>query len=99
MSRALEYPSERPEANLGAAELSAPSFFNIGSGRDCTISEVAGMIREIVGFDGETRYNSGQPDGTPRKLLDTTRISRVGWHPSYGLQEGLQATYDWYCAQ
>ena len=97
--QALGHPSERIESNLSTAELSIPSFFNIGSGRDCTISEVAGMIREMVGFAGETRYNSEQPDGTPRKLLDTTRISGVGWRPSYGLQEGLQATYDWYCAQ
>ncbi len=97
--QALGHPFELSESNVSAAELSTPSFFNIGSGLDCTISEVAGMIREIVGFAGETRYNSEQPDGTPRKLLDTTRISGVGWRPSYGLKEGLKATYDWYCAQ
>ncbi len=97
--QALGAPFELSESNVSVAELSTPSFLNIGSGRDCTISEVAGMIREIVGFDGETRYNSEQPDGTPRKLLDTTRISGFGWRPSYGLKEGLKATYDWYCAQ
>ncbi len=78
---------------------SAPSFFNIGTGHDCTIAEVAEIIREIVGFDGETRYNSDQPDGTPQKLLDTSRINGLGWVPSYGLKEGLKDTYDWYRAQ
>ena len=84
---------------FNGAEVSAPSFFNIGSGHDCSISEVAEIIREIVGFDGETRYNSEQPDGTPRKLLDTSRINELGWFPSYGLKEGLKNTYEWYCAQ
>jgi GDP-L-fucose synthase len=80
-------------------EGSDPGFFNIGTGHDCTIGEVAEIIREIVGFDGETRYNSDQPDGTPRKLLDTSRINGLGWFPSYGLKEGLKITYDWYCSQ
>lgn len=86
-------------SHFSGAEVTAPSFFNIGSGYDCTIGEVAEIIREIVGFAGETRYNSQQPDGTPRKLLDTSRINELGWFPSYGLKEGLKNTYDWYCAQ
>jgi len=87
------------ESDLSNGRVSVPSFFNVGTGKDCTIGEVAEIIRDIVGFEGETRYNSDQPDGTPRKLLDTSRINNLGWFPSHGLREGLQKTYDWYCAQ
>ncbi len=74
-----------------------PCFLNIGTGRDCTIKQVADMIKEIVGFTGETRYNSDQPDGTPQKLLDTSRINTLGWSPEYTLTAGLRDTYKWYC--
>ncbi len=84
---------------FNTTDVSSSSFFNIGIGDDCTIAEVAEIIREIVGFEGETRYNSNQPDGTPRKLLDTSRINGVGWFPSFALKEGLENTYEWYCAQ
>jgi GDP-L-fucose synthase len=95
----LREASAALEPGLSKTEAAVPSFFNIGTGHDCTIAEVAEIIREIVGFDGETRYNSDQPDGTPRKLMDTSRINGLGWFPSYGLKEGLKNTYDWYCAQ
>lgn len=75
------------------------SLINIGTGKDITIGEVAEMIRVVVGFEGETRYNSDQPDGTPRKLLDTTRINSLGWTPDVSLRAGLQQTYEWYCRQ
>ncbi len=75
---------------------SAPTFINIGTGKDCMIREVAEVIREIVGFEGETRYNSDQPDGTQQKLLDTGRISALGWKPAYSLREGLVDAYRWY---
>ncbi len=78
---------------------SAPEFINIGSGEDCKIREVAEIIREIVGFTGETRYDSAQPDGTPRKLLDTSRIRSLGWSPQFSLQDGLRDAYRWYCAK
>ncbi len=76
-----------------------PSFVNIGVGKDCTIGDVAEMIGTMVGFTGETRYDAAQPDGTPRKLLDTTRLNALGWQPAYALREGLQHAYDWYVAQ
>lgn len=74
-----------------------PSFINIGTGKDCSIREVAEIIKTIVGFDGETNYNSNQPDGTPRKLQDTTRLTQLGWNPTFTLKEGLQDAYNWYC--
>ena len=70
-----------------------PSFLNIGTGEDITIRETAELIAELVGFTGETIYNSAQPDGTPRKLLDTTRINKLGWKPRLSFREGLENTY------
>ncbi len=76
-----------------------PSFVNIGVGKDCTIAEVAEMIRSIVGFSGETRYDTSKPDGTPQKLLDVSRLAALGWRPSFSLAAGLQDAYDWYLAR
>ncbi len=69
------------------------SFLNIGTGEDITIGETAEHIAELVGFTGETIYNSDQPDGTPRKLLDTTRINSLGWKPRYTFRQGLEDAY------
>ncbi len=77
----------------------SPSFLNIGTGTDVTIREVAEILRDVVGFSGETVYNPDQPDGTPRKLLDTRRINDLGWSPKYGLRDGLRHAYQWYCGQ
>ena len=77
--------------------LSLPSFLNVGVGKDCTISEVATLIQRIVGFTGELRYDTAQPDGTPQKLLDITRLGTHGWQPSFSLSEGLEDTYKHYC--
>ena len=77
----------------------SPSFLNIGTGTDVTIREVAEIICDVVGFAGETVYDPDQPDGTPRKLLDTRRINDLGWRPKYGLRDGLSHAYQWYCAQ
>ena len=70
-----------------------PSFLNIGTGEDITIRQTAELVAELVGFTGETDYNVAQPDGTPRKLLDTTRINSLGWHPRFSLREGLEDAY------
>jgi GDP-L-fucose synthase len=70
-----------------------PSFLNVGTGEDITIRETAEYIAELVGFTGETIYNSDRPDGTPRKLLDTTRINNLGWKPRYTFRQGLEDAY------
>ena len=69
---------------------------NIGWGKDVSIRELAEMIRDIVGFSGELEFDTSKPDGTPRKLLDVTRLSRLGWAPSIPLQAGIAATYRWF---
>ncbi len=72
---------------------------NIGTGVDVSIGELATMVAEVVGFSGEISHDPSKPDGTPRKLLDVSRLFALGWHPTIGLRAGLQSTYDWYVAQ
>jgi len=69
---------------------------NIGSGKDIQISELADMVKEVVGYRGGIEYDKTKPDGTYRKLLDITRISNLGWRPLTSLKEGIRKTYDWY---
>ncbi len=74
-------------------------FLNIGVGGDVTISELAELVRRVVGFDGNILWDSAKPDGTPRKLLDVSRMKELGWRAVTGLEEGLRRTYDWYIEQ
>jgi GDP-L-fucose synthase len=69
---------------------------NVGCGEDLTIAELAETIRRVVGFGGRLRYNAERPDGTPRKLLDISRLKALGWHPRIPLEEGLADAYRWY---
>jgi GDP-L-fucose synthase len=69
---------------------------NVGVGEDVSIRELAELIRETVGFSGSIEWDSSKPDGTPRKLLDVSRISALGWSAQISLSEGIKATYDWY---
>ena len=69
---------------------------NIGTGEDVTISELALLIKEVVGFEGELRYDSSKPDGTSRKLLDVSKLSGLGWKYSTPLKEGLKKVYEEY---
>jgi GDP-L-fucose synthase len=68
-------------------------FVNIGSGVDLSIKELATMIKEIVGFKGELKFDSSKPDGTPRKLMDVSKIEKLGWKYSIGLKEGITSVY------
>ena len=81
---------------LHASGLTPYEFINIGTGTDLTIKELAEMIKNIVGFNGEIEWDSSKPDGTPRKLLDVSRISELGWKPETDLKEGIKKTYEWY---
>jgi GDP-L-fucose synthase len=71
----------------------ADGLLNVGMGDDLSIREVAQQVAETVGFDGEIVFDTSKPDGTPRKLLDVSRLARMGWRASIGLQEGIEATY------
>lgn len=74
----------------------SPEIVNVGVGTDMRIAELAGLIREIVGFPGRLEYDATKPDGTPRKMLDVGRLTALGWRPRIGLREGIEQTYAWY---
>ncbi len=69
---------------------------NIGTGEDCTIKELAEMIKEVVGYEGQIYWNTSKPDGTPRKLLDVSRLAKLGWKYKTDFKTGLKKTYEWY---
>jgi len=75
---------------------SEEQFVNVGVGEDVSILELAQLIATVVGFEGEIRTDPTKPDGTPRKLLDVSRLAGLGWKASIGLQEGLQGAYRWF---
>ena len=74
------------------------SAINVGSGQEITIKNLALMISRVVGFKGEITFNSDRPNGTPRKLLDSTHISELGWTPQVDLESGVASTYEWFLA-
>ena len=71
-----------------------PPLVNVGYGKDISIRELATTVAEVVGFKGELKFDPSKPDGTPRKLLDISRIEKLGWHPQISLREGLKSTYE-----
>ena len=77
----------------------SPEIINIGSGTDLTIRELAELICEVVGFDGGLKFDPTKPDGTPRKLLDISKIQSLGWKPTIPLREGIARTYDRFMKQ
>jgi GDP-L-fucose synthase len=76
--------------------LDAAGWINVGAGTELTIAELAQTIARVTGFKGEVRFDASKPDGTPRKLLDSARITALGWSPLISLEAGLRSTYDWY---
>ena len=74
----------------------SPEVINVGCGNDVTIRELAEIVSEVVGFKGELIFDPSKPDGTPRKLLDTSRLEKLGWTPRVSLRDGIEQTYQWY---
>jgi GDP-L-fucose synthase len=72
------------------------NLYNIGTGTDLTIKELAEMIQRIVGHTGEIIWDSSKPDGTPRKLMDVSKMINAGWKAKIGLEEGISKTYAWF---
>jgi GDP-L-fucose synthase len=101
--RELLYVDDMARACLHVMDLSAEryrartepmcSHINVGSGEDVTILELAGMVAETVGYSGKLVTDSSMPDGAPRKLMDSSRLNRLGWKPCVGLREGLELAY------
>ena len=72
------------------------SHINVGTGVDCTIRELAETVSDVTGFTGELEFDASKPDGTPRKLMDVSKLAQLGWRASIALKDGLKSTYEWY---
>jgi GDP-L-fucose synthase len=72
------------------------SIYNVGTGTDISIKELALMIQKIIGHRGNIIWDSFKSDGTPRKLLDVSRLKKLGWYSSISLEDGIRRTYQWY---
>ncbi len=79
------------------ANYSEGQHINVGTGQDLTIRELADLVADIVGYTGKLVTDPSKPDGTPRKLLDVTRLTATGWHAKISLRDGIAQTYRWYC--
>jgi GDP-L-fucose synthase len=73
-----------------------PEIINVGTGKDVSIRELAEIIQRVTGWTGRLVFDDSKPDGTPRKLLDVSRLSALGWHARTGLEAGIASTYNWY---
>jgi len=75
------------------------SHINVGTGTDVTIRDLADMVAKVTGFQGRIAFDTSKPDGTPRKLMDVSRLARLGWRATTGLEDGLRQTYAWFLEQ
>jgi GDP-L-fucose synthase len=93
----MSLPDEKFDNLLGSDESRTgkfePPLINIGVGEDITIRELAGLVKEVVGYKGEISFDTTKPDGTPRKLMDVSRLLGVGWSATTGLRAGLSNAY------
>jgi GDP-L-fucose synthase len=95
--REFLYVDDVAEAILFLLEhYDSPEIINVGCGEDITVRALAQLICEVVGFDGELDWDRTKPDGTPRKLLDSSRITQLGWKPKISLRHGIARTYEWF---
>ena len=75
---------------------SSGEIINVGSGEEVTIGDLARIVGEVVGYKGEIVHDHSKPDGTPRKLMDSSRLRQLGWKPDIGIREGIAGTYEWF---
>lgn len=95
--REFLYVDDMAEACLFLLEnYSGSSFFNVGSGYDITIRELAETIKEVTGFEGGMVYDSSKPDGMPQKVMDVSKLTKAGWSAKTSLKDGIRETYEWY---
>ncbi|HJP58679.1 MAG TPA: GDP-L-fucose synthase [Gemmatimonadaceae bacterium] len=83
-------------ASVDLMEQGGSGLYNIGSGEELTIRELANEVARVVGYNGPIEWDSSKPDGTPRKLLDSSKVRGLGWSPSISLRDGLTRTYEWF---
>ena len=96
MARASVHVLNLPLADYQRATEPRLSHINVGIGTDCAIAELANTIAEVTGFKGKIEYDTTKPDGAPRKLMDSSKLTSLGWTPEYTLKSGLENAYNWY---
>ena len=96
LAQACIHVMQQDSATWQKATAAVGGFVNIGTGSDCTISELADLVAHTVGYRGRVVFDPSQPDGTPRKLLDISRMTALGWGASIALADGLRQTYAWF---
>ena len=96
MAAASLYVLDLPKRDYDANTEPMLSHINVGTGSDISILELAHLVARITGFKGQIRTDPSKPDGTPRKLMDVSRLSTMGWRASIGLEDGITETYHWY---
>jgi len=96
--REFLHVDDAADAAISLMESGATGLYNVGSGSDLTIRELAALVASVVGYEGPVEWDSSKPDGTPRKLLDSSKIRATGWAPSITLEDGLRSSYEWYRA-
>jgi GDP-L-fucose synthase len=95
--REFMHVDDLAQAVLFAMENKLPeTLYNIGTGKDLSIKELAEMIQKTIGHQGDIVWDDSKPDGTPRKLMDVTKLKKVGFEPEIDLQRGVEATFVWY---
>jgi GDP-L-fucose synthase len=104
--REFLYVDEMAEASIFVMNLDSTTYqqqtqdmlshINVGTGVDCTIKELTETVAKVVGYQGQIEWDSSKPDGTPRKLMDVSRLERLGWKAQTSLEEGLKKTYAWF---
>ena len=94
LADAVRFVLETPEDEL--REVAPDGMLNVGVGEDLSINDLMALIQDVVGHDGPIEHDCSKPDGTPRKLVDTTRMDTLGWAADTSLREGIQKTYDWF---
>lgn len=99
MARASLFVLELDKKTYQVNTKSMLSHINVGTGKDITIREVAETMKQVVGYKGELTFDTTKPDGSPRKLIDVSRLSNMGWKYSIDLEQGLKKTYKWYLNQ
>ncbi|MCP4409157.1 MAG: GDP-L-fucose synthase [Gammaproteobacteria bacterium] len=96
LASACRFVMALDDASYAASTQPMRSHLNVGTGKDVTIKELAQLVGEIVGFQGDIIFNPARPDGAPRKLLNIDRIKALGWQPNIGLRDGLEDTCQWF---
>ena len=94
--REFLHVDDAARAAIMMMESGVTGLYNVGSGKDLPIRELAELVRGVVGYHGPVKWDTSKPDGTPRKLMDSSRVRELGWSPAISLEDGIRSTYEWY---